>query len=153
MLRDRVVDRSATQKDAARATSASGARSRQVPVDQPAGRPPRKTTFVQKRSLWQITSPVSSPEALPLASSGGTKPDLGVVHPAEKAAELPDDVVGRGNRCERRLAFHVRQDLAALLVDAEKARCAVEADRSKWRSNACTAATTGRPAAEPCRQC
>ena len=67
-------------------------------------------------------------KALPLRVGGRLEACLRLVHPPQKEPELPDDVVVRGDRRMCGLAFDEGEDLAPLLVDAEKARCPVEAD-------------------------
>ncbi len=60
---------------------------------------------------------------------GEREPLLRVVHPPEQSPELRDDFVVRRSGPQRRLAFDIREHLAAAPVDRQEARRAVEPDR------------------------
>ena len=78
-------------------------------------------------------------KALPLRVGGRLEADLRLVHPPEKEAELPDDLVGRGHRRVRRLAFDEVRISRPCSSMPRKRGAPSKPTRSKWRSSACTA--------------
>ena len=125
----------------------------EVPVDERDRAPSRKITFGQKRSSWQTTDRGRDRSELPRGTGGRLEPGLRLVHLAQERAEPRDG--SRRRRAPRGggLAFHEREDLAALVVDAEVPGAPSKPTRSKCRRSACTAGpTSGRCCDAPCRR-
>ncbi len=97
----------------------------------PTSRSPSTTTFGQKRSLWQTTSPAVGAPTMRChgACSSGRNPAWASCIARRNAPSVGHQLVRRRNGGERRGPLEKREDLASALVEPEHARYALEPGR------------------------